>query len=99
MFTPWGMSDSQTKIADGIIEVSTPSHGGIWLSEERKAQLPAGIKNFTNDLTFWEEDCDWVVPYILFANDIKVYGKAYKFDDNLETAKIIAKRYHPELLN
>lgn len=99
MYTPWGQSDSKEKLAEGIVSYSTPSHGGIQLSTERQAQLPAGIKNFLNSLEWWEEDCDWVVPYILFKDDIQKQGTAYKFSENLESAYIIAKRYHPEILN
>lgn len=40
MYTPWGQSDKQSTLAEGIIEVSTPSHGGIRLSTERQKQLP-----------------------------------------------------------
>jgi transposase-like protein len=98
-YTPWGHSDRVTKIAEGILDVSTPSHGGIKLSLERQAQLPAGIKNFTGSYTWWEEDCDWVVPFIIFKNDIQKFGAAYKFIENLSSAYIIAERYHPEILN
>jgi hypothetical protein len=101
MFTPWGISDSETEIAEGIREVSTPGHGGIWLSTERQAQLKIlypNIDNFTHDLRWWEEDCDWVVPYIVFQNDIQRFGKAYKFIENLATAYEIASKYHPEIL-
>jgi hypothetical protein len=98
MRTPWGMADNETKIAEGIVEVSTPSHGGICLSTERQAQLPKGIDNFTHDLRWWEEDCDWVVPYILFKNDIQKYGKAYEFIENLSSAYLIAQKHHPEIL-
>jgi hypothetical protein len=103
--TPWGRADRREKIAEGIIEVSTPSHGGIWLSDDRIAQLPANVTNFVRDnycgwdsLHWWEEDCDWVVPYIIFKDDIGKYGKAYKFIENLATAYFIAQRHHPEIL-
>ncbi len=99
MYTPWGASDSQATLAEGIVSYGTPSHGGIWLSTERQAQLPEGIDNFTHDLRWWEEDCDWVVPYILFKDDIEKHGTAYKFTENLSSAYIIAKRYHPEILD
>ena len=99
MNTPWGQSDNQTKLAEGIVEYSTPSHGGIWLSAKRQAQLPAKMDNFLHDLMWWEEDCDWVVPYILFKDDISKYGMAYKFIENLSVAYITAKRYHPEVLH
>ena len=98
MNTPWGHSDGKEKLAEGIISYSTPSHGGIWLSVERQAQLPAGLDNFLHNLTWWEEDCDWVVPYILFKDDIMRHG-AYRFIENLSAAYIIAQRYHPELVS
>lgn len=97
-YTPWGQADSQEKLAEGIVSYGTPSHGGIWLSSERIAQLPDTIKtNFLDDLRWWEEDCDWCVPYIIFKDDIEQYGQAYKFIDNLAVAYVTAKRYHPEL--
>ena len=98
MNTPWGYADHTSKLADGIIDCSTPGHGGIHLSQDRVNQLPAGLTNFTQDLRWWEEDCDWVVPYIIFQDDIRKYGNAYNFESNLETAYKIAERYHPELL-
>ena len=97
--TPWGISDdSGDVLAEGIISYSTPSHGGIWLSDERMKQIPATAKNFLGNFRWWEEDCDWVVPYIIFKDDIKEYGTAYKFDENLLVAYGIAKHFHNEIL-
>ena len=96
-FTPWGEADGQETLAEGIISYSTPSHGGIYLSPERVKQLPAGLKNFLNDLRWWEEDCDWCVPYIIFKDDIQRYGTAYKFTENLAAAYNTAKRFHPAI--
>ena len=99
MYTPWGESDSQEVLAEGIISYVTPSHGGIWLPSERQASLPKGIDNFTHDLRWWEEDCDWSVPYVYFAKDIKEHGHAYRFEENLDAAKATLKHYHPEALS
>lgn len=99
MNTPWGNSDYQKTIAPGIVEVGTPSHGGIWLSPERVAQLPLGIDNFLHDLRWWEEDCDWCIPYVIFADDIRAHGQAYKFESNLLIARETLERWHPEILN
>jgi len=98
MHTPWGVSDSQETLAPGITSYSTPSHGGIRLSVERQAQLPEGIDNFLHDLKWWEEDCDWAVPYILFADAIREHGTAYKFEENLAAAWITAEHFHPEAI-
>ncbi len=98
MFTPWGESDSQQTLAPGIVSYSTPSHGGIRLSPERQSQLPDGIDNFVHDLRWWEEDCDWAVPYVLFSEDVRAHGTAYKFNENLAAALVTVKRFHPEIL-
>lgn len=37
--TPWGMTDHEHEIAEGIISVSTSSHGGYWLSPDRVEHL------------------------------------------------------------
>ena len=39
--TPWGNADWKNELAPGIIFYSTPSHGGIWLSEGRRKALVA----------------------------------------------------------
>ena len=97
METPWGHADHVTELAEGIVSVGTPSHGGVRLSAERQAQLPAGIDNFLHNLEWWEEDCDWAVPYVVFQDEIRAAGKAYKFDENLAAARSTARHFHPEL--
>lgn len=60
MQTIWGTADAMTKVADGIISVSTPSHGGYVISEKRMAEMPEQYKvcSYTKDNHF-EEDCSW----------------------------------------
>ena len=100
--TPWGKVNEASELAEGIISYSTPSHGGIWLSKERQKVISAlipNVKNYCGGLEWWEEDCDWTIPYVIFQNDIKRSGKAYRFEENLETAESIIKRYHPEAIS
>jgi len=86
--TPWGMSDYEEVLAEGIISYGTPSHGGIWLSKARQDQI--GQKSqFLGTAEWWEEDCDWCIPYVFFIEDIRKYGKAYKIESNFEYAKIL----------
>lgn len=68
MATPWGVRDSLTQHAEGIYSVTTPSHGGFWLSPERLAQVPPSWRlarfGHASSLTspWFEEDCDaWLV--------------------------------------
>lgn len=39
--TPWGEWNYIREIIPGVFRVSTASHGGYWLNEERRAQMPA----------------------------------------------------------
>ncbi len=101
--TPWGIADGKEVLADGIVSYSTPSHGGIWLSAERQEQLakwlPAGFENFLKTLKWWEEDCDWTIPYYVFREDIKASGKAYHYQENLDFALWYLNEHQPELLS
>lgn len=67
--SPWGQVDYETNVADGIVSVSTPSHGGYLLSKERaKAvyqRFPA-FKTFCGDPLAFEEDQDWAAVALTF---------------------------------
>jgi hypothetical protein len=72
--SPWGIIDCSEEIADGIWQVMTPGHGGIWLSPSRRQQMPAYLRNWTSkygDVSngWYEEDCDWVVPCLAFPEE------------------------------
>jgi hypothetical protein len=108
MNTPWGQSDSVEMVADGIWDVGTPSHGGVKLSCKRQALLPANAKlhNFFKTLAWWEEDCDWCVPFLVFRDEFKAYYKTQDWVDsdaaedmiakNTAVAMEIARNHHPE---
>lgn len=97
MHTPWGEAQSAEVLAPGIVFYSTASHGGIRLSAERQRQLPAGITNWLDTYEWWEEDCDWVVPYLFFARAIREHGTAWKLEDSMKAARSIAAHSHPEI--
>ena len=61
--SPWGPITFATRKDQGIWFVSTDSHGGFWLSPERREELPERLKgtSFLNEShgdEWWEEDCD-----------------------------------------
>ena len=58
MSTPWGRVQDHHRIAVGVVSVSTAGHGGIWLSDERIAQLPKHYQPFTGTPRWNEEDED-----------------------------------------
>ena len=67
--TPWGHADHQETIAPGIVEVSTPSHGGVWLSAARVLEMPEMLRaqsRFNNNGNWFEEDCDRVLVVLSF---------------------------------
>ena len=99
--TPWGKPDHHEVLAPGIVSYTTPSHGGIHLDAERQAALPEGAAalNFLHSAEWWEEDLDWVVPYLLFAADIGNYIMQHGTPDdfarharNLDAARGIVSR-------
>ena len=59
--TPWGQSDYVKEIAPGIYDVSTPGHGGIYVSDEQLHRIPkeeqALAKGWSGSSNWYEEDC------------------------------------------
>ena len=67
-WTPWGKADHVTVIAEGLVSVSTPSHGGYWLSQWRHTQMPpalGAVPTFAGG-RWYEEDCDWALVCVAF---------------------------------
>ena len=68
MLTPWGQSDGDVKIAPGVYETYTPSHGGIMVGarvarESLSAPALAIGEPFGRWLAF-EEDCAYAAVYL-----------------------------------
>ena len=57
-YTPWGWTHDVEQLADGVLRVTTASHGGLKLSRERWNELPAAVRNAMMTATFAEEDCE-----------------------------------------
>ncbi|OPY01542.1 MAG: hypothetical protein A4E61_01597 [Syntrophorhabdus sp. PtaB.Bin184] len=95
--SPWGPVQDAFVLADGIVQVSTASHGGIWLSPERQKELRYK-ENFLKSTEWWEEDCDWAVPYAFFSRDIRERGAACRLEDNLKIAVTMIRCLHPAFL-
>ena len=58
IFTPWGWTHDVEELAEGVLRVSTPSHGGLKLSRERWDEIPAEVSQTMFNQTFAEEDCE-----------------------------------------
>lgn len=65
--SPWGAVQHQSEIADGITQVSTASHGGLVLSDERLQAMPEQYKiNNYGGGRYFEEDCEWALVCLAF---------------------------------
>jgi len=53
--SPWGRVQFLHVISEGVVQVSTASHGGIKLDSTRNAQLPRPLRNVGG---WYEEDCE-----------------------------------------
>ena len=56
--TPWGWTRDVVELAEGVLRVTTPSHGGLKLSRERWDELPAAVRDAMHTPTYAEEDCE-----------------------------------------
>ena len=63
--TPWGPSQNEELIAEGIVFHSTSSHGGIHLDASRNACVHAAWRAENG---WYEEDVDWGIAAITFPS-------------------------------
>lgn len=70
MHTPWGPSQTQDTIAPGLIRVSTASHGGYHVSEDRWQEIERMFPEFKSwtGRHWLEEDCDWAIAALAFPD-------------------------------
>lgn len=72
MYTIWGHAQDITKVAEGITNVSTASHGGYILSQSRMDEMPLQYKvcSYTSDNNF-EEDTSWCAVVLAWPEYFK----------------------------
>lgn len=94
--TPWGTAQHVTEIAPGIVSYSTASHGGIHLSDERIADMPAALQEFVpfggpqpGPGRWFEEDCDWSVVALAFPQ--------FFTEEEVRAAHATLKAYRPSV--
>jgi hypothetical protein len=90
MLTPWGQSDHESKLIDGVVFYGTPGHGGYKVDASVRATWPQPLQDFVpfNDNTGWyEEDCDAAI--VMLAHHEHFPTSA--IDCALRTAEILAK--------
>ena len=75
--TPWGYADGHKRVAAGVWTVSTPGHGGYWLSTERLLMMPTELREcgtWTGERNWFEEDCDWSIVACSFPDLFDAYS-------------------------
>ena len=65
--SPWGVIETAHPLAGGIVCVHTPSHGGIWLSAARLAQMSPEERSGDG---WYEEDCEAAWPLRRFRDEV-----------------------------
>ena len=70
MHTPWGPSQEQRTIAPGLVSVSTASHGGYHVSEDRWQEIERIFPAFKSwaGRGWLEEDCDWAIAALVWPD-------------------------------
>jgi hypothetical protein len=93
--TPWGEIQDQGEIMPDVIQVNTSGHGGIWLNEQRSAQIPDYLKKHScgGAGIWWEEDCAWSLPILYLLSCKKDPGHEDIF--LLESAADTAREWYP----
>ena len=73
-FSPWGRVQGGEEIAPGIVSVYTSSHGGIKVSRERLAAMPAALRDigerspYHHGIGWFEDDCEWCAVAVAFPD-------------------------------
>ncbi len=62
-WSPWGPPQDWQEYAEGVYQVGTAGHGGVKLDRKRNALVPAYMRLPGG---WYEEDCDWCIPAIVF---------------------------------
>ncbi len=65
--TPWGGVNNTETLAPGVTFISAIRHGGIWIAEARRKEMPAEMQ----DRGWYEEDIDYKKAVAVFASEIR----------------------------
>jgi len=92
--SPWGAIQYQTVLAPGIVSCGTAGHGGFYIDQDHQRRLN-WRDNWLKNPAWWEEDCDWSIPFYFFRKEIKANG--FKdYNAWLQAAVKTIIHYHPE---
>src|SRR4051812_216217 len=75
--TPWGRSQGGHLFAPGIKFYHTAGHGGLRLTRPFNERIPAP---FRNESGWYEEDCEFAIPFYFLHDYIRDYCLAHGLD-------------------
>ena len=112
-YSPWGAVQHETKFARGLSKIYTASHGGIKVSKNLAEKYPllmevitkSGFSFYQNGYYYFEEDCDYVFPTIIFCDIIYEKKDSTYFREMYPTIEYFKKQlfasawnYMPEIV-
>lgn len=64
--SPWGYVDYAKRLCDGVVDVNTPSHGGlrvdrVWAEKNLTEQARKYASDEDRKYFWFEEDCNWTI--------------------------------------
>jgi hypothetical protein len=72
MHTPWGQADHCENLGRGVMSVSTPSHGGLFVPGSMVGNVSvagrADAKRWSGSEQWYEEDCCWAHVAVAFPD-------------------------------
>jgi hypothetical protein len=93
--SPWGLIDRVIPLGPHAVAVSTPSHGGIWVSPAGLATIPEPLHATAYSSGGWfEEDCDWCIPYL--ALGLHAFEASSEGRDHVRAAWLTLERWHAD---
>lgn len=90
--SPWGAIQTARQRLAGVWQVTTPSHGGFLLSDERQAAMPDVLRR---DDGRYEEDVHWTRVILAFETELARTADPH-FDLEAPLAHRIARNWLPE---
>ena len=87
--TLWGAPDTTDERLPGLWHVTTPSHGGFVLSDERQAAMPDCLRR---DDPFYEEDVDWSLVVLAFAHEFRCVEDNFTFIESKAAGGAVGER-------
>ncbi len=94
--SPWGPIQTVAPLGPDAVAVTTASHGGLLISQAALSRLPGAIQRTAYSANGWfEEDCDWALPYLALGLDAHEPDAARAAEVHAAAVRTV-QRFHPQ---